>query len=197
MPFVIIPAKPFDQSKTRLSPVLSPRQRAGLSRQLLLRTIRLARQVGEVVVISRGGTARQQAKQSGAWALVEAGTGLNAAIRQASEWVAACGGQATLILPADLPLLTLSDLTKITTLGQQAPAVVIAPCHRTDGTNALLLHPPHLIDCSFGPNSFEQHRGAARTLGLEPVIYRSPTIAVDLDYPEDLEGILLEDYNSL
>jgi 2-phospho-L-lactate guanylyltransferase len=183
---VIIPAKPLHQAKTRLSPALSSNQRVHLSRSLLRRTIRLARQVGEVVVISRDRAVRQLAKQAGAWALVEAEQELNAAIRQAAQWVMARGGQAVLILPADLPLLTSTNLTDIVSLGQQEPAVVIAPCRRQQGTNALLLRPPGLIPFAFGENSFEKHQQAARLIGLEPIIYHSPTIAFDIDLPEDL-----------
>ena len=189
--FVIIPANPFEQSKTRLSPALSLKQRVNLSRQLLLRTIRLARQVGQVVVISRGSAVRHLAKQAGDWALVESGTDLNSALRQASEWAVGRGGQTALILPADLPLLTLANLTEIIKLGQQIPSVVIAPCHRTDGTNALLLRPPNAIDFAFGPGSYKKHQLSAIKIGLEPIIYRSPTIALDLDFLEDLEKIPL------
>ncbi len=187
--FVIIPAKPFEQSKTRLSPALSLKQRINLSRQLLLRTIRLARQVGQVVVISRGGAVRHLAKQAGAWALVESGADLNSALRQASDWAVGRGGQTALILPADLPLLTLANLTEIIKLGQQTPSVVIAPCHRTNGTNALLLRPPTVINLAFGPDSFKNHQQIAQKSGLEPIIYHSPTIALDLDFLEDLEKI--------
>lgn len=184
--FLVIPAKPFNQSKTRLSSTLSLSQRVGLSRHFLLRTIGLACQVGQTVVISRDRAVRQLAKQAGAWALVESGTKLNEALRQASNWVVARGDQAILILPGDLPLLTLSDLSEIIKLGRQTPAAVIAPCHRLDGTNALLLRPPGLIKLAFGPGSFEKHRQAVRGIGLEPVVYHSPTVALDLDLPEDL-----------
>jgi len=186
---VIIPAKPFEQAKTRLAPLLSPAQRASLSRHLLRRTIRLARQVGDVVVISQASAVRHLAKQNGAWALVESHTGLNAALQQASKWAAAQARAATLILPADLPLLTLADLTEITALAKETPAIVIAPCRRHDGTNALLVQPPNLIEFTFGPNSFQQHRRLARAAGIEPKIYQSPTVALDLDYPEDLKRL--------
>lgn len=188
--FVIIPIKPFEKSKTRLATQLSVGQRMALSRYMLLQTIRLARQVGKVVVISQSQRVRQQAKQAGAWALVEADTGLNAAIRQAAEWVAARGEEAALVLPADLPLLTLSNLTEMMSLGQQSPAIVIAPCHRGKGTNALLVRPPTLINFNFGPDSFALHRQAARAFGLEPIIYQSPTVALDIDTPADLEKVL-------
>lgn len=184
--FTIIPAKPLDQAKTRLAAVLSGSERAELSRHLLQRTLHLARQVGEVVVISRDAGVRKLAKQAGAWALVEAGQELNGALQQASDWVSARGGQAVLVLPGDLPLLQLSDLTEIVALGQQRPAVVIAPSQRLDGTNALLLSPPGLIHFVFGPGSLERHQQAALSAGVEPLLYHSPTVALDLDLPGDL-----------
>ena len=189
-PFVIIPAKPFDESKTRLAAVLPLAERVDLSRRLLQQTIHLARQVGEVVVISRSAAVRKLAKQAGAWALVEGGQELNSALQQASEWIIARGGQAILVLPGDLPLLQLSDLTEIVAAGQDAPAVVIAPSQRLDGTNALFLRPPELIEFAFGPGSFAKHQQAARAMiGIEPIIYRTSTTALDLDLPEDLTAL--------
>ncbi|MBI1877247.1 MAG: 2-phospho-L-lactate guanylyltransferase [Chloroflexi bacterium] len=184
--FVIIPAKPLDESKTRLAAVLPGAERVELSRRLLQRTIHLARQVGEVVLVSRDAAVRKLAKQAGAWALVEAGQDLNSALQQASDWVVARKGQAVLIVPGDLPLLQLSDLTETVVAGQGTPAIVIAPSQRLDGTNALFLRPPGLIEFAFGPGSFAKHQQAARAAGVEPVIYRTSTIALDLDLPEDL-----------
>jgi 2-phospho-L-lactate guanylyltransferase len=186
--FVVIPVKPLDQTKTRLAAVLPLSERVDLSRRLLQRTIGLARQVGEVVVISRDAGVRKLAKRAGAWALVEAGQGLNHALQQAADWVIAQGGQAILIVPGDLPLLQSSDLAEIVALGQRPPAVVIAPSQRLDGTNALLLRPPGLIKFAFGPGSFEKHQQAARGAGVEPVLYRSPMVGLDLDLPEDLRN---------
>jgi 2-phospho-L-lactate guanylyltransferase len=194
--FVIIPTKPFEQSKTRLSPLLNIDQRSVLTRNLLLRTIKLAHRVGQVVVISRDRQARRLAKEAGAWSLVEAGNNLNNALQQATEWVQAKGGQAVLILPGDLPLLTSSDLVEMTRLGEATPSVVIAPCHRADGTNGLLLRPPGLIKFVFGENSFEKHCWAARLAGVEAVIYRSPTIAFDVDVPEDWQRLKVEFSNA-
>lgn len=184
--FTVIPAKPFQQAKTRLSAVLSLTERANLSRHLLLRTIHLARQVGEVVVISRDNGVRRVAKEAGAWALVEMGQGLNGAVQQAAEWVLAQGGQRMLVLPGDLPLLQVTDLQAMVALGQPGPALVIAPCQRRDGTNALWLTPPDLIPFAFGPGSFAKHQQAGRTRGVVPIIYDSATVALDLDLPGDL-----------
>jgi 2-phospho-L-lactate guanylyltransferase len=184
--FITIPAKPLEQSKTRLAGILPLTERIALSRRLLLRTIGLARPVGETVVISRDAAVRKLAKQAGAWALVEAGLDLNPALQQASDWVAARGGRAVLIVPGDLPWLQAADLMEIIRLGQHSPAIVIAPSQRLDGTNALFLRPLGLIEFAFGPESFNLHQQLACRAGAEPVIYRSPTVALDLDLPEDL-----------
>jgi 2-phospho-L-lactate guanylyltransferase len=71
--------------------------------------------------------------------------------------------------------------------GGGRPTVVVAPCRHGTGTNALLILPPGLIPFAFGPDSFAAHCAAARAAGVEPVIYRSATITLDLDTPEDLE----------
>ena len=181
----IIPVKPFQQAKSRLAEVLSPGERVELARWLLARTIHLARQTGEVMVISGDRAARRLAKETGAWALVEGSGGLNGALRQAAEWAMAHGSQTALILPADLPLLTGADVRNLVDMAGPPPAMVITPCHRQDGTNALLLSPPALIAPAFGPGSFERHVQAGRAAGVEPVIYRAATVAFDLDLPED------------
>lgn len=156
-----------------------------MSQGLLRRTVSLARQVGEVVVVSRDAAVRRLAREAGAWALVEAEPGLNRALRQAAGWALARGEPEMLILPGDLPRLELSDLAGMVRAALPGPAVVIAPSRRFDGTNAMLLRPPNLIPFSFGPDSFNRHLRAARRAGLEPVVYLSDTVAFDLDLPRD------------
>jgi 2-phospho-L-lactate guanylyltransferase len=157
-----------------------------LSRYLLERTIRLSQPLSQVVVVSRSASVRCLAKQAGAWALVEAGAELNMALKQASDWVVSQGGEQLLILPGDLPLLSSEVLANLWQLGQNKASLVIAPCHRHDGTNALLLHPPGQIDFSFGPGSFARHQQLARAKRIEPIIVHSPALALDLDLPADL-----------
>ena len=189
--FVIIPAKPFQQAKSRLTSVLSTDRRLHLSRRMLLRTISLARQVGPVAVISRDRNVRRVAQRGGAWALVENEPSLNPALRQAVTWATIQGTDAVLILPADLPLLRREDLTGLVkALPAAAQSAVICPCQRGDGTNALLLRPPALIEPAFGPDSFNRHLQQLQTAGVSPVIYQSDTLAFDLDLPADWEKLM-------
>ncbi|NUQ37724.1 MAG: 2-phospho-L-lactate guanylyltransferase, partial [Caldilineales bacterium] len=67
-----------------------------------------------------------------------------------------------------------------------ARALVIAPDAAETGTNALLLRPPDLLRPRFGPDSFPRHLALAAAAGVEAVIYRSPTLAHDVDLPVDL-----------
>jgi 2-phospho-L-lactate guanylyltransferase len=187
MIYCLIPAKPYLESKSRLSPVLTESQRATLSRWLLRRTIRLALVAigGVVVVVSRDRLLLEHAKAQGAWGLLEASPGLNPALAQAARFARIKGASGLLALPTDLPRLTAQDLEAMLTLGATSPAAVVAPCRRKTGTNALLVRPPGLIRFAFGPDSFAAHCAAARAAGVEPAVYRAPTIAFDLDTPED------------
>jgi len=185
---MVIPAKPFKESKSRLAAVLSPAQRVRLSRWLLGHTIAAAAPLGRVVVVSRSGAVRQLAKQQGAYALVEGQADLNAAIRQGLTWAQAKGGTSALVLPMDLPLLSTAALRGLlASASGQRPGIVIAPCRHGRGTNALLLSPPALLLPRFGPESFARHQHMAHEMGIEPKIYCVPELAFDLDTAADWE----------
>ena len=184
--YCLIPAKPYAEAKSRLSPVLTESQRATLCRWLLRRTVRLAlATVGQVVVVSRDRALLAQVKAMGAWGLLEASPGLNPALTQAARFAQIRGAGGVLVLPTDLPRLTAHDLETILALGTTSPAAVVAPCRHGTGTNALLVRPPQLIEFAFGPDSFAAHCAAARAAGVEPVVYRANSVAFDLDTPED------------
>ena len=186
MVITVIPAKPFTEAKTRLAPALSARQRVSLVRGLLAQTIRLAAQVSEVVVVSRSAGVRRLAGQLGAHSLAEKQADLNAAIRQGIAWAQAQGGSSVLILPLDLPLLSAPALAQLVSLGRQnSPGVVIAPCRRYQGTNALFLTPPAVIAPCFGLNSFVEHKKLCQQAGLVPQVFDTPELAFDIDTPED------------
>jgi 2-phospho-L-lactate guanylyltransferase len=184
--YCLIPAKPHTEAKSRLNPLLTAAQRIELSRWLLRRTVDLAREVvGRVVVVSRDPAVLSEAEALGAWGLLEASPGLNPALTQAARFAQGRGAGGLLVLPTDLPRLTASDLEEILALAAPPPALVIAPCRHGTGTNALLLRPPGIIPFAFGPDSFAAHSAAARAAGIEPLVYRAETIALDLDTPED------------
>jgi 2-phospho-L-lactate/phosphoenolpyruvate guanylyltransferase len=187
--WVLVPVNPLGEGKSRLQPALSPGQRGALSAQLLahvLEVVKGVEELGGVVVVSRDEQVLALGESAGAVAMLEEGDELNRALAQAAGWAVEHGAGAILVLPADLPLITGEDVRRILTLGQsRLRSLVISPS-RDGGTNALWIRPPGAIDFAFGPQSFDRHREQARAAGLPVEIVSSPTLALDVDEPEDL-----------
>ena len=183
--WTLIPAKSFTQAKGRLAGVLDEAERAALSEALLARTVRIARAAfpGQpVVVVATDETVAQVALDAGASrAITPAATGLNPQLAEAAAQVPA--DHDLLVLHADLPLLTMADLTA---LAATPGPVVIAPDHRGEGTNALLLRGSDRF-FAFGAGSCARHRAEAAARGLTPALFASPQhgLAHDLDDADD------------
>lgn len=186
--WLIVPVKPFGEGKSRLASIVSPGLRAELSQSWLTHVLTIAKDWGRfagLAVISRDATVLALAKALGALPIVEEGADLNAALTQANATVLAAGAEAVLALPSDLPLLSASDLEGLYALAHTEHGMVIAPSH-DGGTNALLLRPPQAIPYAFGEASFTRHLALAATAELPHQVYRSPSLALDIDHPEDL-----------
>jgi 2-phospho-L-lactate guanylyltransferase len=202
--WAVIPAKDLRLAKSRLAPVLSPGERAALAERLLRETIGAARACPElagVVVVSAAPELRRLAEREGALALSDPPPSerdpLNAALERACRHAALMGATASLILPADLPLLRPAVIVEFLDEAGDA-AVAIAPDRAGSGTNTLLLRPPLVLAPAFGSDSFARHRAAAHARGLSVVTIRLPALSYDLDTPDDLallgrdEAALLE-----
>jgi 2-phospho-L-lactate guanylyltransferase len=187
-PVAVIPVKPRNQAKSRLADALTPDARAALSDRLFARVLGAALAAGlETVVISRDETIRAAAVAAGARALDETSAdGLNPALGTARDDIARGGGAALLVLPADLPDVTIEDVRALVAAVPDTPAVVIAPDESGTGTNALLLAPPRVVPFRFGADSFALHCAAARAANIEPVVLRRPGLAFDVDTPDQL-----------
>ena len=185
--WLIIPVKPLGEGKSRLQAALSVAGRAELSRGWLAHLLATITEWGGcagVVVVSRDPAVLAQAAAAGAQPLLEMENDLNAALEQARRWTIDAGAEAVLVLPADLPLLTVADLTQLTAVAPTA-GLVIAPSHDR-GTNALLLRPPAAISYVFGEDSFTRHLALAAAAGITTHVVHSATLALDIDRPEDL-----------
>jgi 2-phospho-L-lactate guanylyltransferase len=90
-----------------------------------------------------------------------------------------------LIIPADLPCLEADEIKTILAYKDDPPIVVIVPDRKNEGTNALFVCPPDLIDFKFGKGSFEKHSQQARDAGVRLEVCNLPSLELDLDEPED------------
>jgi 2-phospho-L-lactate/phosphoenolpyruvate guanylyltransferase len=187
--WAIVPVKPFVRSKSRLASVLSPDERAGLSRGFLEHALTVLNQVPavlRVLVISRDPAALALARQYRAHTVTESGApGLNAALRRATHVAAAFGATGVLVLPADLPLLAPNDVCQLVEHAEPGPLVCIAPDRHGLGTNALFVRPPGLIDYAFGDGSCARHLARAEHAGAAVCVRRLAGAALDVDVPED------------
>ena len=184
--FAVVPVKDLRGTKSRLSPVLDPAARAGLTLYMMGRVISRLREAGvkNVAVVSPDGTVLDEARGRGAAPLLQRGRGLNPALDEGRGWAMGKGATSLLVLPADLPMLEADDVRAV--LAGAGPPVVIAPDGARSGTNALLLSPPDALPFLFGPDSFGAHLGAAGERGLESFVCERPHLAFDLDTAGDL-----------
>lgn len=189
--WAIIPVKPLKRAKSRLAEVLSQAQREQLAEMMLRRMLTVLGNVPSItgtLVISRDTRALAIARDLGAKTVQErAPSDLNPALTRASEVVRVWGGNAVLILPADLPFITEEDIQQMSDLCRIGPKVVIATDKHEDGTNALLMRPPGLMPVMFGEQSYKRHVIAAKLAGARIETYASETIELDIDVPADLE----------
>lgn len=190
--WAIVPVKPLRRGKSRLSGLLSEDQRTLLNQELLahtLNTLRAVPEIEQVLVISRDPAALALAREHGARTIREQGTPeLNLALKRATLFAKTYVTRRILILPMDLPLITPDDISTLDRRSEGVdPVVVIAPDRHREGTNALLMRPPGYIEYKFGPGSFQRHCDLAVKSGMRLEICELPNLALDVDYPEDLE----------
>ncbi len=190
--WAIIPVKPLNRAKSRLAGVLEPDQRRFLAETMLrhvLETVHAVPQIIGTLVISRDTKVLAIAREYEARTVQESGAPeLNTALLRATQVVMSWGCNATLVLPADLPLLAPEDITNILNRGRNVMSVVIATDQSEDGTNALFMRPPGLIPYAFGPGSYGRHVQLAQEANADVSIYWSDRLSLDIDLPADLDN---------
>jgi 2-phospho-L-lactate guanylyltransferase len=200
--WAIIPVKPLRRGKSRLSGVLSLEARTALNHYLLSNTLEILASVPEIeysLVVSRDPEALTIAREYGARTVQEQGSPqLNIALTRATMVALSHSVQGVLIVPADLPLLTVEDIHEVVIRAVDPPVVVITPDRHYQGTNALLISPPGLITYEYGPGSYQRHCLQAEKVGARLEICERGSVALDIDFPEDLElaGYELMDANN-
>jgi 2-phospho-L-lactate guanylyltransferase len=184
--WILLPLKPLSRAKSSFEGILTPEERRELVLGMLEDMLRtLSRVEMRKVVISPDEEVLRFASSWEAETLREPGLELNLALSLGRERAAGEGAREVLILPADLPFLRVGDVEEIRGRAVREREVVISPS-RTLGTNALFLRPPNVIPLRFGGESFPLHVRESLRAGIRPTIYRSPTVATDVDGVEDL-----------
>lgn len=196
---VVVPLRTLAGGKARLGEALDAEEREALVAGMLRHELAVVAAWGRaaiVHVVTLDPALMPLAQAGGARTLLQVREGLNDAIREARAVARTSGASALLVLPGDLPLLDVAALERLLeaadaalAAGAGAPIVVLAPADARDGTNALLLSPPDVIEPAFGPRSLELHARAARDVGASLQLVVDPALGFDLDTPQDLDRL--------
>lgn len=187
----VLPVKRLDSAYARLDGLLSADQRRQVAEATMLDTLaklRRSRTIDETIVVtSDPGVARhadwlghvvvEQGEDAGHSQAAAAGA--RASIKRAADRVA--------MLPIDCPLFDPAELDEH--LGLTPRAALIVPDRHGTGTNALVLSPPDAFEPGFGPDSCARHASRARAAGISFAFETIPSLAIDLDTPEDFERL--------
>lgn len=189
---VLVPAKGFSRAKSRLGAALEGDARARLAADLLthaLTTVRAADTELELLVVTDGDDAAALAEGLGARVVRDAGGSLTHAV--AAGLADAPRTQATMVMMADLPELSVDDVLAV--LGALAHAdVVLAPDLERIGTSALATRPGIELPVEFGSgDSFARYQAWARTRDLRVAFVERAGLSRDLDDPEALSRAAL------
>lgn len=192
--WAVVPVKQFALTKQRLAPLLSRAEREGLACAMLedvLSALQQSPSLAGTLVITADCAAAAIARAAGAFVLSDAdNAGMTAAVSAAAEYLSTSGRHGMMVIPADVPLITWTDVETMVSAHRDAPSVTLVPAACDGGTNALVCSPPRVIPFSFGEDSCARHQQAARAAGIEPRIFPLECLARDMDRPDDLAALL-------
>jgi 2-phospho-L-lactate guanylyltransferase len=190
----LVPAKALDQAKGRLAELLSEHERRSLSLVMLadvLRALNSARGVDRTFVVSPDQDILRDAERFGADPISQPHSlsGINEALKHSLKVISLEEPTALLVLLADVPAVTSDEIESILSALPRDIGAVICPS-RAEGTSALALRPPDVVDFRFGPNSLAQHEREASARGVPLQVMRFDSLLNDVDEPDDLRYLL-------
>jgi 2-phospho-L-lactate guanylyltransferase len=192
---ILIPVKNSSAAKQRLAAVLDQPARTELAQAMLhdvVATIAAWPRRPACALVTSDAFALELAKQYDFEIIPDpANPGETGAIEMATRLCVVRGGDSTLVIPADIPLIQASELDQILAYAP-AEGSVLAPAADGRGTNAAFRRPANLFPLRFGNDSFKPHLAAAQATGKECIVLQLPGIAIDVDNPEDLHQLLAQ-----
>lgn len=191
--WIVVPLKNLNNVKTRLSPVLSPSERAELLLCMgrdVLAAAKTAPEITGTIVVSRDKRVMEMAEVCGAIVLEEPGNaGHSAAVAFGAHWLKTRGERSFVQVPADIPLVLPEHFSQLIRSHEEMDGdrkVSIVPSHDYGGSNCIICTPPDALPLEFGSDSFRRHLAAATKAGIRIEVREVPEIALDIDNPQDL-----------
>jgi len=201
MIFALVPVKDLSWAKERLSSVLSQEKRTLLAYAMLedvLTALKGSKLLDRIVIVTMDEEAMSIASGLEIDVISETEqNGESASVDYGSSVCMDMGAQTVLVVPGDAPLITSEDIDTVLERVKEYPSVILVPATGEMGTNAIVRTPPNAIPSRFGEDSFRKHinEAAKRHIPYEKVVI--PTIALDIDCPDDLRAFAAQPSNTL
>jgi 2-phospho-L-lactate guanylyltransferase len=199
----LVPVKSLTSAKSRLLPELARDQLESLSLAMLrdvVEALQAAPSVGRVAVVTPDRVVAACADSLGAEPLLLEDPGLNPSIEAAVQHLSPAPAEPLLVMLGDVAGAVPEDIEALFDVlrapvekpraGRPSAGLAVLAPSSDGGTSALLRQPHDAIPARFGPASARAHRDAAARAGAVYAEVPVPSLAIDLDHPEDIELFL-------
>jgi len=186
----VVPVKSLAASKSRLIPQLGRAVAERLAIAMLgdvVEALLATRGLDRVAVATPDPDVARAAREAGAEVLLREDAGLNAAVEAAAAELAPGRGDGLLVVLGDVAGARPGEIEALLR-ALDGPGVALAPS-QDGGSSALLRVPRDAIPAGFGPGSAKLHRDLAARAGVAFRELALPSLAIDVDSPEDLEAL--------
>lgn len=191
----ILPVKRFDAAKQRLKDSLGAGSRSALAAAMfadVLSALDRSSSIDAIFVVSAEPEVKDLTLARQAVLIPDAAEkGQSRAALAGLARAAALGYGRALLVPGDCPLLDPAEVDQlIGAVTTSSIDVAIVPDRHELGTNALVVDPSGPFEPQFGTDSLRLHVEQARRRGLRNAVQRVPSLALDVDSPEDLAELV-------
>jgi FO synthase len=186
--WALVPIKARALCKTRLTPAFSEAQRLALVRSMLQHVLSILRATPAVQRIALVTSERDDVADD-VQVLDDHGGDLNTALESGIAHAIAHGASTVLVLPADLPLLSVADIEELLR-GARHTGIALAPDRHERGTNAVCMAASARLRPQFGEDSFARHHAQSVEHGARAACVRTDGLAADLDTAEDFRWLM-------
>ncbi len=185
--FAIIPVNRLEEAKSRLAEVFSPQERAELLLCMLEDVLDALEGIVTPLVVSPSNL-KEHVDRDYELILEQEKRGLAEAVKKGNAYAVARGAEATLFVPADVPLIKRHHVEEVLELGKEHP-LIVAPA-RKGGVSVIYRRPPDVVPEVFTGSSFSDLSRVAAELGVPIKVYDSFYLALDIDTPEDIREFM-------
>jgi len=194
----VVPIREPENTKLRLSKLLSGEQRASLSRAILVRVLNAVEEskIEEAVVVaSSPQNLSEQRERFPKTTFIRESShhgGVNCAMRDGMNYLLDKNGssiQKTVLIPSDLPILQGKHLNNVLALLENFDTL-INPSAKLDGTALLAFRENKSIPLHYDDDSFNKHLAELEKSGRLYRILRWKAFSFDVDDEDDLRKLI-------